>query len=333
MTDVSTEPTTEAAPELLDEATPVEVSPPLASWPARAAALLLDVVPGVVVIAAMALLVITAPVRGWVWWVYTVVAVIAALATVCNRTVVPAVTGWTLGRAVVGIRVVGRDGGSASAFRLLVRDLAHLLDTVALFLGWLWPLWDRRHRTFADLLARTEVRVVDPVDPEKRNVRRQAGAVVVAAAVLCVAGAGLGYQAIYRHDRAVEAARSQIAEQGPRIVEQLLSYGKDSVKDDFQRAQDLATEEYRGQLMTQQEAVAKAGVVTNEYWAVSSAVLDNTATHAAMLLALQGQRGDNPTDLRFITATVRVDFDKTGDRWQVANLVVLKAPLMNVNNG
>ena len=32
-----------------------------------------------------------------------------------------------------------------------------------------------------------------------------------------------------------------------------------------------------------------------------------------MLLAMQGQRGDDPSNLRFITATVRVDFEKSGD--------------------
>ena len=45
---------------------------------------------------------------------------------------------------------------------LMLRELAHLLDTAALFIGWLWPLWDRRRRTFADLLLRTEVHGVEP---------------------------------------------------------------------------------------------------------------------------------------------------------------------------
>ena len=48
-----------------------------------------------------------------------------------------------------------------------------------------------------------------------------------------------------------------------------------------------------------------------------------------MLLAMQGQRGTDPEDLRFITATVRVDFDKSSDgQWRVANLSVLKKPQM-----
>ena len=84
---------------------------------------------------------------------------------------------------------------------------------------------------------------------------------------------GVSYLVVYRHERAVEQARQQIAEQGPRIVEQMLSYSVDTLKDDFTRAQSLATDGYRPQLIAQQEAVQKAGATSNEYWAVSSAVL------------------------------------------------------------
>ena len=101
------------------------------------------------------------------------------------------------------------------------------------------------------------------------------------------------------------------------------------MKDDFNRAQSLATDSYRSQLVAQQEPVQKAGPTSNEYWAVSSAVLSAEPEKAAMLLAMQGQRGTNPEDLRFITATVRVDFDKSSDgKWKVASLSVLKKPLM-----
>ena len=124
-------------------------------------------------------------------------------------------------------------------------------------------------------------------------------------------GAGLGYQVVYRHDRAVDQARTEIAEQGPRIVEQMLSYDAESLVDDFARAQSLATDAYR-------PATDRAAAVrpedgrrqNNEYWAVSSAVLSVEPDQAAMLMALQGQRGANANDLKFITATVRVDFDE-----------------------
>ena len=55
----------------------------------------------------------------------------------------------------------------------------------------------------------------------------------------------MNYLVVYRHERAVDQARQQIAEQGPRIVEQMLTYSVATLKDDFERAQTLATDSYR----------------------------------------------------------------------------------------
>ena len=310
-----------------DESAPEQ---PTASWLARAGAFSVDVLLGVAVMVTMWLLSLSAPQRGWLWWVLIGALALTVLGMAVNRWVMPTITGWTLGRALFGIAVMKRDGSPVGVLRLFIRDLAHLLDTAALFIGWLWPLWDRRGRTFADLLLRTEVLKVSR--PE-RDVRRPAAVVLVAATLLCAAGVGLSYLVVYRHDRAVDAARTEIAEQGPRIVEQMLSYDVDTLQQDFSHAQSLTTDAYRPQLIAQQQAVLKAGATKNEYWAVSSAVLSTpqeAQDHASMLLAMQGQRGGDAKDLKFITATVRVDFDKSTDgHWRVANLTVLKKPQMN----
>lgn len=310
----------------------------LASWAARAGAFAVDILPGAGIVATMALLSLTAPSDSWARWVFTAVGAVTLFAMALNRLVLPAATGWTLGRALFGIAVRRGDAEPSDAgpgiVRLTLRELAHLLDTLSLLVGWLWPLWDRRRRTFADLLARTEVHRVGR--PE-RDMRRLVAWVLIAAAVLCAAAVGLGYAVVYRQEQAVDQARAQIAEQGPRIVEQMLSYGVDTLPGDFARAQSLTTDEYRPQLIAQQQAVQsavqKGEATTNEYWAVRSAVLampEVTPRQASMLLAMQGQRGANPEDLKFITATVRVDFDKSADgQWKVANLIVLKKPLMN----
>ncbi|MCG7594107.1 RDD family protein [Mycobacterium sp. PSTR-4-N] len=305
-----------------------------ASWSSRAGALLVDVLPGAAVIVTTALLALASPAEGWARWAFTGAAAVALFATAVNRLVLPVATGWTLGRALCGIAVRDRagagDGGTVGLGRLIVRELAHLLDTLAVFVGWLWPLWDRRRRTFADMLARTEVLVVER---PARNMRRVVALVLIAVAVVCAAAAGLGYLTVYRYERAVDAARAQIDEQGPRIVEQMLSYSADTMPADFARAQGLTTDTYREQLIAQQQAAQKAGVTSNEYWAVSHAVLTDppvTPDQASMLLAMQGQRGDDPKTLKFITATVRVDFDRAPNgQWQVANLTVLKKPQMN----
>jgi Mce-associated membrane protein len=298
-----------------------------ASWQARVGAFSVDVLLGIAVIATMAVLAWTAVDNDWLFWVFIGALAATFLAMAVNRWVMPAITGWTLGRALFGIAVRKRDGSPVGVLAPFVRDLAHLLDTAALFIGWFWPMWDRRNRTFADLLMRTEVH---KVERPRRDMHRPTAAALIAATVLCAAGAGLSYLAVYRHDRAIDTAHQQIAEQGPRIVEQMLSYHKDTLQQDFSHAQSLTTDAYRAQLLAQQQAVQKAGATTNEYWAVSSAVLSAAPEHASMLMAMQGQRGEGAKDLKFITATVRVDFDKSRDgQWRVANLTVLKKPQMN----
>ena len=301
-----------------------------ASWAARAGALLVDTLPGAGVVATAALLALATPADDAMRWVFTAVAGLALFAMAVNRLVLPHAVGWTLGRALFGLRVAHRSGRPVGVVRLAVRELAHLLDTLALGVGWLWPLWDRRRRTFADLLLRTEVhRVVAP----NRDMRRLVAAVLIGAAVVCAAGAGAAYAVVYRQERAVDEARAQIAEQGPRIVEQMLSYSVDTMDEDFDRAQQLTTDGYRPQLTAQQQALRSGQATSNEYWAVASAVLTNPPVapdRAAMLLAMQGQRGTNPEDLRFITATVRVEFERSGQgQWQVAGLTVLKKPMMS----
>jgi len=312
----------DVTPETVADESVSEV--PTASWLARAGAFALDVLLGLAVIATMAVLTLPAPQRGWLWWVFTGAAVLVFMLMAVNRLLLPTMIGWSLGRAVVGIAVRTRDGSPVGLGRLALRDLAHLLDTAALFIGWLWPLWDRRGRTFADLLLGTEVH---KVDAPQRDTRRLAAVVLIAATVLCAAGVGLGYLAVYRPAKAVDAARGQIAAQGPRIVEQMLSYDVDTLQQDFSHAQSLTTDAYKPQLIAQQQAVQKAGATKNTYYAVSSAVLSATQDRASMLVALQGQRGSDVNTLKFITATVRADFEKSRDgQWRVSNLSVLKKP-------
>ncbi|MDR7383181.1 RDD family protein [Promicromonospora iranensis] len=68
-----------------------------------------------------------------------------------------ALTGWTPGKLVVGIRVVReRSGGPAGWWTTLVRWVLHLLDAI-LLIGYLRPLWHAKRQTFADTIAHTVV--------------------------------------------------------------------------------------------------------------------------------------------------------------------------------
>jgi Mce-associated membrane protein len=301
----------------------------LAPWYVRAVALAIDVGPAIAVVATMALVALMVPLRSTWWWLLVAVAIAVGLLTVVNRWVLPALTGWSLGRALSGITVARADEGDGEVAvglgRTLLRDVAHLLDTASMMVGWLWPLWDSRRRTFADLLLHTEVRRVEP-DRRPANVRRLAAGVMLAAALLCVAGAAVGYLVVYSVEQATNQTRAQLAIQGPKMVAQMLTYDPKSLHDDFAHAQSLTTDKYREQLIRQQEAVEKANPVTNEYWVTDSAIQSATPNHATMLVFMQGRRGA-PPDERYISATVQAAFAKGTDaHWRVDGLTVLTKP-------
>ncbi len=309
----------DAAPDVAQDVPPAGRP---AGWWARAGAFAIDVLLGAGLVAAALMTGWSAPPRGWLWWLCMIIAAVTVVAIGANRLLLPANTGWSLGRAVFGIAVVDRDGDVVGTPRLALRDLAHLVDTVPLFLGWLWPLIDRRGRTFADILVGTEVREQTGPRPDRWTL---AARLVAGVAALSVAVAALGYALVYRHQRAVDTAREQIAMQGPKIVTDMLSYTAKTAADDFATAQLLVTDEYRPELAKQQDAVRK-NPVDNDYWVSNSSVLSAQSDSATMLMLLQGQRGAAPNQ-RFVTASVRVDFVRAGSQdWKLANLTVLSAP-------
>lgn len=292
-----------------------------AEWPVRAGAFCVDVLLPAGLVAVLALTALSAPEGGWAWWTGLILAAALSVATALNRWLVPSMFGNSLGRSLFGCRVVDRDGGQAGPLRLIARDAAHLLDTVPLLLGWLWPLIDSRGRTFADLLARTEVHTAEVAAAGRRRWAARAAAVITALAVLVAA---LGVVLIALHQRAVANTRAQIQNTGPALVSDMLSYTAAEVEKDFEHDRTLVTDGYREELVKQQDAVRKAPV-DNEYWVTNKAVLEATPNSAAMLLLLQGQRGVAPQQ-RFITASVRVSFEKVAGDWKIANLTVLTPP-------
>src|SRR6202011_2301282 len=184
--------TTAAAPESPRDA--------LAPWHLRVAADAVDVLPCIAVATTMALVAWTLAQHPIWWWACVSVGGVAILLMLVNRLLLPTVTGWSLGRGLFGIAVVRRDGTPIGPWGLLLRDLAHLLDTLSV-VGWLWPLWDSRRRTYADMLVRTEVRYSDSGRP-RPDIRRWTAIVLLTATGLCLAGAVVSYAAVYSRDRA-----------------------------------------------------------------------------------------------------------------------------------
>lgn len=102
--------------------------------------------------------------------------------------VLQAVTGWTPGKLVVGIRVVREDRpGPAGLWTTLSRWVLHLLDAI-LLIGYLRPLWHEKRQTFADTIAHTVVLQAVPDLPRRPRITLHAAAVVTV-----VLGIGYGY--------------------------------------------------------------------------------------------------------------------------------------------
>jgi len=296
----------------------------LAPWRLRVGAFAADVLPATAVVTTLALVSFTVPARGAWWWSCISLIGVVILLTLANRLLLPTITGWSLGRALFGIAVRQLDGTASGPWVLLLRDLAHLLDTASV-VGWLWPLWDSRRRTFADMLLRTEVRRVEPDRPPP-NIREWTAVVLLAAAALCLDGAQVSYMVTYSYERATDKTSAQVSTQGPKIVAQMLTYDPKTLSDDFARARSLTTDRYRSQLATQQEVVQKGKPVINEYWATDWSIQSATPDRATMLLFMQGRRGEG-SELRQISATVRVNFANSGGgHWLVDDLTVVTKP-------
>jgi uncharacterized RDD family membrane protein YckC len=146
----------------------------LATWGRRVPALLIDQAPLLLGFAALVVayilflvgLVRTPPGYGSVpelapaapWAIVGAVLVVAGLAwDWYNRWLTAGRTGQSLGKRVFRLRLLSEQTGEPiGGGNTFVRDLLHILDAIAL-LGFLWPVWDAKRQTFADMLMATIV--------------------------------------------------------------------------------------------------------------------------------------------------------------------------------
>jgi len=125
----------------------------LAGWGPRAGGLLidlaiilvvaipLDAIAGALGSSALVRLFGVIPLIGWIWWSVQV-----------------GQTGQSPGMRMVGLRCVSQQTGQVIGPGLaIVRWVAHILDAVTCFVGWLFPIWDKNRQTFADKITGTVV--------------------------------------------------------------------------------------------------------------------------------------------------------------------------------
>src|SRR5713226_2251324 len=119
-----------------------------ANWGQRVGAYLIDVVPPIIV-EFIGIATHTS--------ILVLIFILAALGiTIYNRWIQAGRTGQSWGKMALGIKLVseetGQPIGGGMAF---VRDICHILDSLACYIGWLFPLWDAKRQTFADKIMKT----------------------------------------------------------------------------------------------------------------------------------------------------------------------------------
>ncbi len=133
----------------------------LAQWPQRALGWLIDFValaiPGYILyfIGLPKVDTVTGQVGGFGATYFLGALYFLALA-IYNRWYRGGTTGQTIGRGVAGVKVVRESDGQVLGMGMaFVRDLAHIVDSVICYVGWLFPLWDSKRQTIADKIMST----------------------------------------------------------------------------------------------------------------------------------------------------------------------------------
>jgi uncharacterized RDD family membrane protein YckC len=73
-------------------------------------------------------------------------------------------TGQSIGKSVMKFKVVSEKTWQPIGFGpSVVRQIAHIVDTIICYIGWLFPLWDAKRQTIADKIMST---VCVPLNPQ-----------------------------------------------------------------------------------------------------------------------------------------------------------------------
>ena len=123
-----------------------------ANWGQRAGAYLIDIAPNIVLVIIGAIFLRVA-------FILYFLFLLASLAwTIYNRWITMGRTGQSLGKRTLNQKLISEASGQPiGAGMAFVRDLAHIVDSVICYVGWLFPLWDAKRQTIADKIMSTVV--------------------------------------------------------------------------------------------------------------------------------------------------------------------------------
>jgi len=87
-----------------------------------------------------------------------IAAYLVAIAAGFYITYMNGACGQSPGKKIMGIKVVSEETGQVIGGGLgIVRGLAHFVDGIICYIGYLFPLWDAKRQTLADKIMKTVV--------------------------------------------------------------------------------------------------------------------------------------------------------------------------------
>ncbi len=90
------------------------------------------------------------------WAIFAVLAAVGAIAFIVMYCKAVGSKGQFWGHKAAGVRIVDANtGGPIGAGKAFGRYLLHIVDAFPCYLGFLWPLWDKKKQTFADKIVGT----------------------------------------------------------------------------------------------------------------------------------------------------------------------------------
>ena len=132
---------------------------PLASWGQRAIAYLID---GAVIFVAYIAILIVGTIFGAISDALGAIVFLLGWLVMLGYGIyiyfLQGEVGGTPGKRLTGLKVVYEATGQVTGGGIgIVRQLAHILDSLVCYIGWFMPLWDDKRQTIADKVMKTVV--------------------------------------------------------------------------------------------------------------------------------------------------------------------------------
>jgi uncharacterized RDD family membrane protein YckC len=124
-----------------------------ASWGVRVGAAIVDGIPSWILVGIGYLIAGPSSDDPSIGPLYYVFALLALAWTIYNRWYLGG-QGQSVGKKALGLRLINEQSGQPLGFGgAFVRDLAHIVDGIICYIGFLFPLWDAKRQTLADKIV------------------------------------------------------------------------------------------------------------------------------------------------------------------------------------